>query len=1220
MSDSIGAGNGQYSYTRAIRLKGILQSGSLPKPNDTLEVSLEELAEHLEEISLLFEKIVFRRNEKNEQESRKGIRINKSWLKRYHKALFYLLIKNNKNRDGKYDLKTELRHVQEDIRERWLTDFEHYQKNLTSAARRPKASKLRRSEIAESVRGLLHPSILHYALDLFSYNGITTKDTEIDGQITKLRGRLETVREGLLSVQRKYLPAEATGIQVAKASFNFYTVNKKPKEYTVESLEKELYEKPYLTISIKTTKKGNKQVEFVGLSKPLSDSQIEQEIVWFEKYLEANIKPVSENKWELSLEETYKLLKAFKSQQKDIFYKFMGHLAQNKKESFMVKNPDKPLDNYCFLPQKEGQNNIDFVNSLFSLFKFRNLKKESEEKNNRFGHPSIAEENYKKFISYYKDIKEDKKERGKYLFGKNCYFLGYSKLIQKYEEIARNRGKLVAQIKGVTREKQEAEEIGYWSFIYRTSEQSKLWLVPKTEDLSALKKFLDEQVDAGAEDKEYLCYFRSLTMRALHKLCFAEGSSFAKGLSSELQVLLSELKELLKAAKEYPTTDERSRKEKKQKQLVFFKKLVQSQEKLGTLELEGFDLEKVKNSQTLQDFELALEKVCYNVRKIRLNETKQQRIISDYKIVTFDITSYDLEDRKRTGEDRRHTAIWRTFWGYPGDGAVSKVQGFDLGEVRLNPEVKIRYRQADDEWKKSQTEERGNTVFKPHRKLQEQYTLGFSFALHAGRIHEELAFAKPEDLLAKINQFNADINEKMDFDHAWRYGIDRGYIELATLCIAKFQPEKKYKYAGKDIPIPEFPGTALKAYSFKGEKYDYTELYVTQVGGKQRRAILNLSYFLEKDEAPRADLFEEESITCLDLTTAKVIKGHIITNGDVMSYLKLKKVAAKRQIYTLYHQARSIGKDDTLTWGKENELSLPGLEKVIYYFLPKYEAILSKDEIKDSLNSYLDELRRLEKARQGQSSEKENPHTPAVQEINHLRDAITANMVGVICHLQKTYSGYVMLEDLDDVKKKHFEEHQENISSRLELALYNRFQTLGFVPPHVKDILQLRKENKPESCQIGTILFVDKTKTSKDCPYCEQTDKKGEKDADRAKLVEHRFSCTPKENSCGFDTYRFKGPQDRVEGSVEVEDTDRDFSFLKEIDDPDKVAAFNVSKKIKTVKDIPPWDMSNKPEEKQDQEEIVNKKKKHPHKNIKKESPETFTIGDSMQEKRHKRR
>ena len=56
-------------------------------------------------------------------------------------------------------------------------------------------------------------------------------------------------------------------------------------------------------------------------------------------------------------------------------------------------------------------------------------------------------------------------------------------------------------------------------------------------------------------------------------------------------------------------------------------------------------------------------------------------------------------------ENRLHTGWWKEFWSnLDKQDKTAKVRDFHIGEVRLNPEVKIRYRVADKNLKQYFTE------------------------------------------------------------------------------------------------------------------------------------------------------------------------------------------------------------------------------------------------------------------------------------------------------------------------------------------------------------------------------------------------------------------------------------------------------------------------------------------------------------------------------------
>ena len=995
-------------------------------------------------------------------------------------------------------------------------------------------------------------------------------------------------------------------------------------------------------------------------------------------------------------------------------------------------------------------------------------------------------------------VKKIAKQRGQFLFGTQGYFKAYADFCEIYRQTAQRGGKLMAQIKGIKGEKQEAMQTDFWGMIFceGKGKEKQLWLIPK-ENRQGAKSFLEQTPkEQNAEDPSCLYIFKSLTMRALHKLCFAEQSSFVGEMPQEL-------KKLQKYTQQINTNgDPEKLKHKDQNQMEYLKAVLKSDYAKQKLDLKDFNLDLAFKAGDLKEFETELERACYCVKKIKLNEGEKIKFLKSFDVTVLQLDSYDLKGRHQNtyqtpaSPARLHTSWWKDFWsevsgsfseygkkavpahssslssggrnpdlkkgmpafvsplaGFKKSGeeqAAEKTdsEGSPFGKMRLNPEVKIRFRQEDKDFKKY-FEKKFPEKFK-HRRLRDQFTACFTMALHSEGRHEELAFAKLEELSEKIDQFNQEFNEQRDFKTAWKYGIDRGNKELATLCLVKFNPDKTYttdedssikqgkqKHSGgedrqknreedrkkgkkKDIkeegeknrkadqgpgggiapgkntgtrafPLPEFPSfngkvecLVLKDCSYFEERQESK----SEPGKtKKRYAVHNLSYFMKKEHLSDKNLFEQKSPACLDLTTAKVIKGHIVENGDVMTHIKLKKAVAKRKLFELYGRGE-ISNTEKLEWsdyinGNPDEKSHDGVlniksspskgkgtEQTIYKYCKKYEGIpvkrgdgavdkYNKDSIKNSLQFYLDSLRK-----------KDESHTPSVLQINHLRDALTANMIGVICFLQKTHPGFVILEDLKKYTvDRHFFQSEENIARRLENALYSKFQSLGLVPPHVKDIIRLREDirqrqsfekqqdkqkskekaksgkshQKEESFlkskplpqnglkienkqmeqgnmeqtikppQIGAIVFVDEHSTSKTCPYCgknKATSNKNRKktktfstshsksiknvlsdkgnnknkslkeenmkfDLKDIKYRQGRFVCA----HCGFDTYFFKPKGEWADKPYPLVDLSNIENFKKKLkqknleqlmclDDNDKIASYNIAKKITDPKQI----------------------------------------------------
>ena len=1219
-SNKINILNNPYQYTRTISFRADLDkkytSSCFVKTTEWNDdnPNISDLSNLLLKFHDILNQLLYLSSRQNGQTFRKNISINKTWLKIWHKQLFYMQIKDNTNRQGKYFFKDLMKNLDlKNTLEKQLENWKKHSEEIKKVENFPKEKKPRKSDTAEHVRALLR---------LWKYFNALLKEIHCselldDEKIKKLKDNLKKIQKQLKYAERIYLSTQSSGVEIARASLNYYTVDKEPKEYYENKLQKtkndidiksfskiQKNEKDYKWIlvnerEIKNSQNKKRKQEFFQFK-----SKQEQE--WLKRYYKKYKDQLTgdlDTELSLPLDQTYSMMKAFKAEQKSIFYELASRIEDNHNQinqnnanflrpGFQMKpttkksynaythpNKNHILYNYSF--SSDDFNSIDKLSDMFSLFK---------------GNLNNKRNDYQKFIKLCKNIKRQKEpvqnlknQRGNYL--KFFYFKDYINFCEEYKKTAQEKGRLNAQVKGLEREKREALQTDYWALIFCNQNQHQLWLIPKEKRKKAREFIYNER--SLSDGTQYLYCFESLTMRALHKLCFAEQSSFSGKLPENLKTLQKDVKE------SNTKGDTQKLDEKNQKKLKFFKELLKSGYANKKLNLKNFNFQECYKSNNLEDFEKALEMACYYVKKISLDENEKSDFINKFNVTVLDISSYDLEGRnkkhKLESDNKYHTDLWKSFLsGIDKPESDKTVKGFKIGKVRLNPEIKIRYRKMKEDVKNFFNKKAFPPSFK-NRFLKNQLTAHFTLSLNAGKKYEDLAFSKPEDILKKIKDFNQKLNQEMNFKRAWKYGIDRGNIELATLCLAKFNSDKEvYEVNGKKVVQPKFPNSEKDIQCYILKDYNLRKSYITQTEGEKiRQAIKNLSYFIEDRYLNDERYFEKKNISCLDLTTAKVIKGKIITNGDVLTYLKLKKSVAKRQIFELYGQGK-IKQATKLEWsefehGDNNRKRENGVlnislvenpqrtEETIYWYRKEYESILidaknnikyEQINIKNSLNYYLDQLRQDSKS-----------HTPSILKINHLRNAITANMVGVICFLQKKYPGFIIMEDLKkEIINKHFFQHNENISRRLENALYNKFQALGLVPPHVKDIIQLRENstkkekqnNQQKLSQIGAIVFVPEKNTSKDCPYCKETSKKEEAIHNDLKFRQHRFICEG-QNSCDFDTYYFKNKNERIDSpspAVNENNFKEEFRRFKDINDPDRVAAYNISKKIQTAEEI----------------------------------------------------
>ena len=1244
-----------YQYTRGIRFRGDLKKESenfKEKYNWNGEGNSSDPKQLLDSLNEFNIKLF------DFYDNKKAISINKTWIKFFHKEIFYNEMKRQTNNQGRFPL-IELKEQLVPLFKNWKENS----KNLKHAFDRPKETLSRHSDISEYLRRILSRNQLFCIKELLNETSTEFHDShDLDESLKCLKADLKEVEEQLKKVSKNYLYDQSSGMEIAKASLNYYTVNKKSKEYYNDECTKvknKLYKIECTKVKNKLYKiectkiiqrdnsycleiyskenlkkyKENQSNKENNNNSPNNNFELkgEQEKEWIKKWLEKNkdnyLAESTNKEFFLTLDQTYKLMKRFKGEQKFIFTEIASHITSknNERRDYKIKNKQLLLHSYTFqssdLFNRSGFYNIENIRKEFSLF-CKPKDQDTYKKNGK------TIDKLKGFLELKTPKEKNLDNKHKYSLSKerssffnmlhnhkkNC-FEPYRQFCLLYRNIAQERGCLIAQLKGIEREKREAKETGYWGIIYCDQNKKQLWLIPrykkehKDKDQSNMgqaREFIKKNgKKVSVDELQYLCIFESLTMRALHKLCFAEESTFVKEMDKDLKLSQENTKRFKTKG------NEEKLKEKNQKELCFFKNLLKSKYAEERLSLEHFKLEEVSNSENLEDFEKNLEDACYDVQKVIFNENEKDKFLKEFDVTVINISSYDLEDRNKKeephSENKYHTKLWESFWNnLDNPNRDEEVEGFVVGKVRLNPEIKIRYRMPSANLK-TYFKERGFPSTFKHRRLQEQFTVQFTLSLNAGKKHEDLAFSKPEYIFKKIDEFNEKRNKEMGFKTIWKYGIDRGTRELATLCLVKFNFDKNDDKKSK----PQWSN--IECYTLKDTKYK-GESYKTKRGEEKiRSAIKNLSYFIkDKYLKDQKNIFKKKNTSCLDLTTAKLIKGKIITNGDVMTYLKFKKAIAKRVLYNYFY--KKTQKIDSIEWScfeyknnekinsiegnsfenedkkKDNEqekiflnIKSSDFQETIYRYNKDYKDIIiddkdkvySKDYIKSSLNLYLEELKKRNES-----------HTPSILKINQLRSALTANAIGIITHLYKEHPGFVLLEDLQKINPQF--QYDKGIYRKLENALYSKFQSIGLVPPHTKNLIDLREElrkrekeknntNKEnQSAQIGAIVFVPETDTSQDCPHCGEKSKHKIPKED-LKFRQHRFICT----ECHFDTYLFKDPGERTKNycpkiSEKSEEKQSNFQYLETIDDPDKVAAYNIAKKITDPYQIKKWESNKK--------------------------------------------
>lgn len=962
---------------------------------------------------------------------------------------------------------------------------------------------------------------------------------------------------------QNYLPEQSKGYPIAKASFNFYTINKRPIDYTRKIKE--------INDRLRVDWKKCEEWCF-GKNKSAND------IIWW-KTIKADVERRAKGK-ELLLGEMpmrdiedyanlRQILKNILAQQRAEFSEMIqsAESYSSLQESGLYlfdRISDEDFDEY-FNFSEEIEQTATKRNQTRDQYKQRELRT----KINRLG---------KQRRDLLNDACRETKDR----------FVDYKRFVAFYRKVAQQHGRLYAQLKGIEKERNESQMISYWAMILQSGSKHKLVLVPK-EKASELKNGLNVSEDKTSNTK--LFWFESFSFRSLQKLCFSN-------IESGSNKFYSDLRNEAEFSRKYSfggkfISGEFDLQGDEQKKIEFYKDVLSSRTAGKMLSISKEELKQEVldvDFDCLDDFKVALERVSYK-RMFTVNPHIIDALRGNFAAQVFDITSLDLrheescKDKETVFEysDKMHTRIWKEFWSEDNEDS-----NFD---IRLCPEITLLYRKP----KSSRIAKYGADSTQRNRYLHEQLTLVTRFTERSNSPGRELSFLAEEDEKKIVENFNREVLKE---DFRFALGIDNGEVELSTLGVYLPQFAQESNDATFEMlkKVDEFGFPTLTIRDLKYKEKD--------IKGIDRRVVQNPSYFIKEDlycrtfgkshqeyEAMFETLFERRNLLTLDLSTAKVISGHIVTNGDVVSLFNLWKRHAQRNIYAMmehqlaegsveielkrsyelsdnerqtfidylnadnkkYEKLSKTDKSKYVTWiydrwnGKEvenkdfknvyDECKRKGnfadivlyavctnagkVETVVDVFdvrnvfkLRKdFDCLMSQEEIKAELNRY-------------------NVRVISDEELDlnlrQTKSSLVANVIGVIDFLYARYKekfggeGLVVSEGFGVSKvEQDLEKFSGNIYRLLERKLYQKFQAKGLVPP-IKNILMFREnDNNRESkksvpfLHIGNICFVDPSGTSQNCPVCENG------------KLRHTEICP---NNCGFKSEGIMHSNDGIAG------------------------------------------------------------------------------------------
>ncbi len=1033
----------KYQYTRTIVFGGKLRSGSIGQVSkisfDEVKELLKELFANLQNLQDSYEKFVFFENDEGEKRVSKFVELKKQFLREYASEYLYKGKNvNNKNFTAdKIERSLKLFSQKNEILKEFINNLEKILNRFDHPAGVAQGDAMRKSSIAIYIKSLNKKDAFPF-FELLSNMGKNTKNGNYENDF---RISVELTKRTL----DKLLPVTAKsnyGIEIARASLNYFTVDKNAHKYHKKSFDEILSEARSMLYDDKRSPRewfrNYQLVRQSGLEEYLNDKGLSK----------------------ISLEGLYQEMKTYKAKEKQKLNELVDkYLSQGEggKDLFIQEASTLKL----------------FNNNIATLRKFFDRKREIHELNKEYQKTN----NYK----LKNKLSNLRKATGNFFRDKRYGFNIYVSFCNDlYKDIAIIRGKEKAKIVQLLLEQEEARLLKYWALFYEEDGKGKgVVLIPKEKRQKA-RAFL-RQKTANPGDKYALSELQSLTAKAIRK----------------------------RIQQDFPEkTVQLYNSEYEQKRIQLFKDAL-----VGTGEFSGINYEIPdeiedyineiikKNYSTFEQFREDLEKVFYVSKKYAFDSADNIKEFADkFNGIFITISGYDFE-RSITGDKKEFTKVWEKYWSNE-----NKSNNYPL---RINPEIRIFVRPKQKD-KHPESRFSRDTIH-----------LHFSITDNAASKEFIPPLIHEKEVEKYIDKFNIEIIDPYiaDLDRKnklWYYGIDRGNQELATLGIVRWTQEQYKVMVGENEVSYNKPDFAKIDVYVPKDLFASKAIYTSKKAekeGKKKEVIFykNPSLFLKTDEDFDKYTIKKQ-VSFIDLTTAKLINGRIVLYGDISSYLKLKQLNASRKMFT---NKTRIKEGAEVILEKSNIFVLPNKDSerqqytYLCYVLPQ---TWLHDIGKENL-AKLQEILQSNLVKLWSEHQSKTIQEVSMDNINALRNTITANIVGIIKYLFNKYPGVINMENLmADTGGVHSDKNPENIERQLEWGLYRSFQKLGLVPPRIRSKIFLQKNMKEK--RFGVMHFVPTKETSARCPRCLTKAEVAKREAD--KWGEHAFECT--NANCGFST------------------------------------------------------------------------------------------------------
>ena len=470
---------------------------------------LKGLVSDLGGFSRTAREILFEQRRDGEEVLRRKLKVKRVWLRSALSRFYFDLPEDERMSKGKaipsFPL-NQFSFVRESI-ESWFVSWDSAIQMLADIAKKPEESQSRKREIAGIIMSIQSRRQFDFMRDLMvalcRVNDLSSVDDGVD-EIRRLSLELEVE---FLRQSTKYAPSfRGSGLRIAKGTFNFFTLNKSPKELDEAKKAKEReFDEPVDEHLFEGKHRENGRVV----------STFRCDDAWFRTI------GYTGSFHGIPIGTAHEELKNWKAKQKngfleatDVFLKSVRERGYEWSDYNRFKDEWRETQEKFPLFASSSDDSLRFLrNSWEKDMLVAEKNKQSDAKQKR-----IIQER----------IKKKKQDRSVFFdcFQETLKTKRYFEFCEFFKWVSIKYGKIRAEILGIESERRESQLLRYWCFFVERDSRRFIVFVPRSGSenrpcAKSAKDFLEKAPkETGREPSVSLSFFQSLTFRALWKLCF----------------------------------------------------------------------------------------------------------------------------------------------------------------------------------------------------------------------------------------------------------------------------------------------------------------------------------------------------------------------------------------------------------------------------------------------------------------------------------------------------------------------------------------------------------------------------------------------------------------------------------------------------------------------------------------------------------------------------